>query len=87
MNNPLDPDLTYSEEDSNIKEKRDRFVKDANNQAPVVNLFGVITHELSTLAAPILSGVDIMLRFHRNNSGTVHKLRLQFFTIFDHLPT
>ena len=65
----LDPDKTYADTDQNLKERRNRFVKDATTGlAPVVNLFGLITHELSTLTSPIIDGVDIMIRFHRNSS-------------------
>ena len=63
-----DPDDTFSEDNEQLKKRRDLFVKTNQNTAPEVTIIGLLTHDLSTLTEPIPDKCEIVIQLQRNSN-------------------
>lgn len=61
-----DPDITFTDDNKDLKQRRDSFVKTADGTAPVQLLVGLLTHDLSTLTHPIPNKCEIIIQLTRN---------------------
>ena len=50
---------------------RQLIFEEANGKAPIVNLLGMISHDLSSLKNPIIENVAIMIKLRRNSNQKI----------------